>query len=45
MPSIHLVAISIKDFQDMGMDLTPEVEAAIPSAISQVKALVDSLQD
>lgn len=45
MPSIHLVAISIKDFQEMGMELTPEVEAAIPSAISQVKALVDSLQD
>lgn len=45
MPKIHLVAISIKDFQDMGMELTPEVEAAIPEAIKQVKVLVDSLQN
>lgn len=45
MPKIHLVAISIKDFQDMGMKLTPEVEAAIPEAVKTVKDLVDSLQD
>jgi len=44
MPQIHLVAISIKDFQDMGMELTPEVEAAIPEALKTVKDLVDSLQ-
>lgn len=45
MPDLHLLAISVKDFQDMGMELTPEVEAAIPEAIKQVKALVDSLSD
>jgi hydrogenase maturation protease len=45
MPLIHLVAISIKDFQDMGMKLTPEVEAAIPEAVKQVKELVRSLQN
>ena len=45
MPKIMLVAISVKDFQDMGMELTPEVERAIPEAIKQVKKLVDSLQN
>ena len=43
MPDIRLVAISIKDFQDMGMELTPEVEKAIPEAIKQVKELVGFL--
>jgi hydrogenase maturation protease len=45
MPEIHLVAISVKDFQDMGMELTPDVEAAIPDAVEQVKKLVESLQN
>ena len=45
MPQIYLVAVSVKDFQDMGMELSPEVEAAIPEVIRQVKALVESLQD
>jgi hydrogenase maturation protease len=45
MPQIHLVAISVKDFQDMGMELTPEVEAAIPEAVNTVKDLVESLQN
>lgn len=44
MPDIHLVAISVKDFQDMGMELTPEVEAAIPAAVLKVKELVASLE-
>lgn len=43
MPDIHLVAISVKDFQDMGMELTPELEAAIPKAVQEVKDLVESL--
>ena len=37
MPEIHLIAISVKDYQDMGMDLSPEVEAAIPVAMEQVR--------
>lgn len=45
MPKIHLIAISIKDFQDMGMELTQEVEAAIPEAVKTVKTLVESLQN
>ena len=40
MPQLHLVAISVKEFQDMGMDLSPEVENAIPSAIECVRELV-----
>lgn len=45
MPKIYLVAISVKDFQDMGMELTPEVGRAIPEAIKKVKELVESLQN
>jgi hydrogenase maturation protease len=45
MPKIYLVAISVKDFQDMGMELSPEIEAAIPEAVKQIKKLVESLQN
>jgi hydrogenase maturation protease len=44
MPEIHLVAVSVKDFQDMGMELTPQVEAAIPEVVRQVKELVEELK-
>ena len=44
MPKIHLVAITVKDFQDMGMELTPEVKAAIPEAKRVIRELVDSLK-
>lgn len=43
MPEIHLVAISVKDFQEMGMELTPELQLAIPEAIKAVKQLVGQL--
>ena len=45
LPEIHLVAISIKDFQEMGIGLTPEVEQAMPLAIEKVKELVKLLSD
>lgn len=45
LPDIHLVAVSIKDFQEMGIGLTPEVEKAIPVAIEKVKELVKLLSD
>jgi hydrogenase maturation protease len=45
MPKIHLIAISIKDFQEMGLELTPDVEMAIPDAINHVKDLVHALQN
>ena len=37
LPDIHLVAISIKDFQEMGIGLTPEVEQAMPVATRKGK--------
>ena len=40
MPQLHLVAISVADFQEMGMELTPKVEAAIPVAIERIRELV-----
>jgi hydrogenase maturation protease len=43
MPQIHLVAISIKDFQELGMELSDEVREAIPVAMQSVKDLVSSL--
>jgi hydrogenase maturation protease len=42
-PEFYLVAISVKDFQDMGLDLSPEVAAAIPEAIAKIRELVASL--
>ena len=42
-PQICLVAISVKDFQDMGMELSPEVSRAIPVAIKSIKELIKSL--
>jgi hydrogenase maturation protease len=43
-PEICLIAISIKDFQEMGVELSPEVEKAVPGAIQSLKLLVESLQ-
>jgi hydrogenase maturation protease len=40
MPELHLVAISVSDFQDMGMELSPAVEQAIPEAIRCIRKLV-----
>ena len=42
-PQIYLVAISVKDFQDMGMELSPEISMAIPVAIQSIKDLVKTL--
>ena len=42
MPRLHLVAISVKEFQDMGMDLSAEVKNAIPEVMNCVKELVGS---
>jgi len=42
LPEIYLIAVSVKEFQKMGMDLSPEVEMAIPVAIEKVKDLVES---
>lgn len=36
-PELHLVAISVKNFQRMGMELSEEVKAAIPEAVRRIK--------
>ena len=42
MPEITLVAVSVKEFQEMGMRISPEVENSVPEAIERVKELVKS---
>jgi hydrogenase maturation protease len=42
-PQIYLIAISVKDFQDMGMELSPEISKAIPVAKERVKELIGRL--
>ena len=42
-PQIYLVAISVKDFQDMGMELSPEISMAIPVAKQSIKELIERL--
>jgi hydrogenase maturation protease len=44
-PRIYLIAISIRDFQELGIELSPEVKKAVPVAMQSVKDLVKSLQD
>lgn len=40
MPEIHLIVISALDISEVGMDLSPEVEKAIPDVIARVKELL-----
>lgn len=39
-PPIDLITIAVKDFQTIGMNLSPEVESAIPFVIEKVKKMV-----
>jgi len=43
MPKLYLVAVSVKDFQDMGMDLSADVEAAIPEVMKCVREIVEEI--
>lgn len=40
-PDIDLITIAVKDFQTIGMNLSPEVEKAIPEVILKVKEMVN----
>jgi hydrogenase maturation protease len=42
LPEIYLVAISVRNFREMGMELSPEVESAIPEAIQCIKRIINS---
>jgi hydrogenase maturation protease len=39
-PEIQLIVISAADINEVGMDLSPEVEASIPEVIRQIKNLL-----
>ncbi len=39
-PEIDLITVSVKNYQTIGMDLSPEVERAIPSVIKMVQEMV-----
>jgi hydrogenase maturation protease len=43
LPEIYLVAVSVKEFREMGMDLSPEAESAIPEAIQYINKIIRSL--
>jgi len=40
MPETHLIVISVVDINEVGMELSAEVEAAIPEVISIVKKII-----
>ncbi|WP_099463154.1 HyaD/HybD family hydrogenase maturation endopeptidase [Parabacteroides provencensis] len=40
LPEIHLIVISVGSINEVNMELTPEVEAAIPYVVQTVKGLV-----
>jgi hydrogenase maturation protease len=42
-PDIWLVTISVKNFQETGIELTPEIEKVIPVAADKVKEIIKSL--
>ena len=39
-PEIDLITVSVKNYQDIGMDLSPEVEQAIPTVLQMVKEMI-----
>ena len=39
-PEIDLITVSVKNYQDIGMDLSPEVEQAIPTVLQMVKKMI-----
>lgn len=45
LPDIHLIAISVKDFQDLGTDLSEAVEGAVPEALKLVRGILRDLQE
>jgi hydrogenase maturation protease len=42
-PLIYLVAISVSNFQDLGMDMSPEINRAVPVACKHIKELIRSI--
>ena len=44
-PELSLVAISVKDFPEIGLELSPEIKAAVTVAAEKVKELARSFSD
>jgi len=40
LPEVHLIVISAVDISEVGMELSPEVKAAIPEAIQVIKEII-----
>lgn len=40
LPEVHLIVISAAEIQEIGMELSPEVEASIPHVIHAIKNLI-----
>jgi hydrogenase maturation protease len=43
-PEIHLFVVSIETIQQQGVEMTDEIEAAMPSLILQIEKLIDKLK-
>lgn len=41
MPEVHLVVVSAVDISEVGMHLSPELEAAIPQVVKTVKEIME----
>ena len=44
-PEFHLVAVSVRNFQDLGLTLTPEIAAIVPRAAEEVRKLIASFRE
>jgi hydrogenase maturation protease len=45
MPTIHLFVISIESLQQQGIELTDEIERAVPDVISEIKKLLITIEE
>jgi hydrogenase maturation protease len=43
LPEIYLVAVSVAAFRELGMNLSPEAESAVPEAIRCINMIIGSL--
>lgn len=45
LPDIQLIVISVEDISEVGMELTPKVEAAIPDVINIINGLLNKTSE
>ena len=43
LPEVHLITISVKNYQQVGMKLSKNVKESIPKVISEVEKIVESI--